>query len=52
MGWPTDLSFFHPQYGRGKWSIPENLLVLLSVSLMKVRAEDRLDLNIGLKILD
>lgn len=50
--WPTSLNFCVTQYGRGKWSILQNLLVVTALLFMRVKPEERLDLRKGLIILD
>jgi serine/threonine protein kinase len=50
--WPTALNFFINQFGRGEWSMVENMLVQMALLFMKVKPEDRLNLKMGIKILD
>jgi hypothetical protein len=50
--WPTSLSFFITQYGRGRWSILENMLVSLSLMFIKMKPQERLSLEKGMRILD
>lgn len=52
VGWPTDLNFFVTKFGRGGWSIVQNMLVMMALLFMKVKPEDRLNINLGLKLLE